>query len=127
MCAQGGGHEIQQRRRVGEFASGEVALSNEAAVLLVPAHTSPVVETLKWEMDVLIGLEFEDREATVEGAGKDIDHGAVGGSEGGHLRVDEALVEALVNVTDVADDQRFQPALGAETEDGIAALAAGVP
>src|SRR5664279_5034146 len=71
-------------------------------------------------MDVLVGLEFEDSETAVEGAGEHVDHGAVGGGEGGNLRVDEALVEAFVDGADVANDRRLQPALGTGTENRIA-------
>jgi hypothetical protein len=42
-------------------------------------------------------------------------------SEGGHLRIDETLIEALVDGADIANDQRFQPALGAGAKDRVAA------
>src|SRR5271167_307765 len=123
MGAQGGGDEVEKGRRFGKLTAGEVAVADEAAVLLVPAHARPVVEALEREMNVLVGLQLEDGEAAIEGAGEDVDHGAVGGGEGGNLRVDEALVEPLVDGANVADDQRFQPALGAEAIDWIAVKA----
>src|SRR5580700_11452212 len=120
MSSQGGGDKIEQGRSVGELASGEVAVADEASVLLVVAHASPVVKALQREMDVFAGLEFKDGAAAIESAGEDVDHGAIGGSECGNLRIDEALIEAFVDGADVADDQRFQPALGAKAKDGIA-------
>src|ERR1039458_1728932 len=119
MGAQGWGYEIKQGSSVGELASGEIAVAEEASVLLVPAHAGPVVEALEREMNVFVGLELEDGEATVVGAGEHVDHGAIAGGEGGHLRIDEALVEAPVDGADIADDQRFQPALGADTKDRL--------
>src|ERR1019366_596720 len=56
MGAEGGGYEVEQRRGVGEFASGEVAVAEEASILLVPAHAGPVVEALQREMNVFVGF-----------------------------------------------------------------------
>jgi hypothetical protein len=36
-------------------------------------------------MDVFVGLEFKDGEASIERAGQYIDHGAIGGGEGGYV------------------------------------------
>ena len=41
MGAEGGGNEVKMRRRVGEFAAGEVAVAEEASVALVPANARP--------------------------------------------------------------------------------------
>src|SRR5271165_245160 len=122
MGSEGWSDEIEQRRRVGELTAGEVSVAHEASVLLVPAHARPVVEALEREMDVFVGFELEDGETTVKSAGEHVDHGAVGGGEGGHLRVHEATVETLVDGADVAGNERFQPALGTQAEEGVAAL-----
>jgi hypothetical protein len=76
-------------------------------------------------MDVFVGLEFKDGEASIERAGQDIDHGAIGGGEGGYVGVDEAPVEALVDGADAASDQRFETALRTKAEERIAAVALG--
>jgi len=123
MGAQAGSDEIEKRWRVGEFAAGEVTIAEKAAIELVPANADPVVEALEREVDVFVGLQFEDGEATVEGAGENVDHSAVGRGEGGHLRVPEARIEALVDGADVTGDEGFEPTFGTEAEERIAAVA----
>src|SRR6516162_4193286 len=55
------------------------------------------------EVDVIVGLQLQNSETAPEAAGENVDHGAVGGGEGGNPGIDEALVEPLVDGTNVAD------------------------
>jgi len=119
MYAEGGRNQKHQRRLVGEFASGEVALTREFAALLVPAHARPVVEPLQRKVDVLVGFKFKNGEAAVESTGQHVEHGAVGGGERRHLRVDKSRIQPLVDGAHVARDEGFEPALGSKPEEHV--------
>jgi len=58
---------IEQRQRVGEFAAGEIAVPGEALVELVPADPRPVVEALQRQVNVFVGLEFQDGQTARRG------------------------------------------------------------
>ena len=60
MHPQRRGDQEQQRWRAGELASGKVAVAGELAVLLMPAHPRPIVESLQRQVNVLIGLQFQN-------------------------------------------------------------------
>lgn len=74
-------------------------------------------------MNVFVGLEFDDGEASVAGGGENVDHGAIAGSEGWDLRIDMQTIETRVEDGDVADDQRFDPTLRHGTVNGVGAIA----
>ena len=95
-------------------------MRREAAILLVPADAGPVVEALQHQMKVVIGLQFENGETAVDGQAQHVEHGAIGSSKGGYLRVNVSRIQALVDRAHVARDKRLQPALGTKTVKRIA-------
>src|SRR5689334_21051918 len=60
--------EIQQRRRAGKFSPGEVSVSGELTMLLVPANPDPVVESLQGKMNVFVCLEFQHGQPAINRA-----------------------------------------------------------
>ena len=92
--------------------AGEVAEFQELAAFMVPGDPGPVVETLQREMDVFVGLEFDDHETVGSSAGKDVNHGAVGSRESRHLAVNTGWIETVIEHVDVGGNNGFQPALG---------------
>ena len=78
----------------------------------MPSYARSVVDSLKWKLEIFVGFEFDDGEASVVGFGEDVDHRAIGGGEGWNLRVDELGTQASVEGSDVIEDERFEPAFG---------------
>src|ERR1035437_5048841 len=97
MYSQRRSDQKQKRRGAGEFAAGEVSVAREFAVLLMPADSRPVVEPLQRQVNVLVGLQLQDGEPAIEGAGEHVEHGAIGSRERWNLGVHEAAIEPLVD------------------------------
>ncbi len=107
---EGGGDEEEAWGLGGEAGVGEVAVLLEVADAgertggglgfgeVVVTDADPVVEALEGEVEVLLGLEFDDSEVMVAGDGKEVKHAAVevaaGAGEGGNLCVDGRGCEA---------------------------------
>ena len=125
--AQRGGYEIEERGLGGKALAGEVAVGLELAQTglgggrlgVVPTHADPVVEALERELGVLFGFELEHGEPALLGDGEQVEQGAVGGGEGGHLRVDGVGEQVGVELGEVAAKVVFEPALGLEAEEGV--------
>ena len=64
---QGGCDQEQQRRQRREFAAAEISEFEELTALVMPLDACPIVQALKRQMNVLIGLEFDNGEAAVAG------------------------------------------------------------
>src|SRR5215470_2588835 len=62
-------------------------------------------------MDVLIRFQLNNRQLAITLRGQHDEHGAVGSGKSRHLRIEATWIEALVERTDIAHHQRFQPAL----------------
>ena len=90
MHVQSGRGEDEDGVAFGEDAAGEISEALEVAAAMMPADPRPVIEALHGKMEILGGLEFDDRQAAVAGDAQQIDDGAVGGGKGGHLRVEQA-------------------------------------
>ena len=87
---------------------------------MVPAHADPVVKSLQRKLRVLGRLQLDDSEAAIRGNGEQVEHAAVGGCEGRHLRVDVRGVELFVEHAKIAVEHAFEPALGLQAVERIA-------
>jgi hypothetical protein len=80
---------VLKRRRHQEQAWGlgsqrnarEIASAGEIAPVQVPFDAHPVIQGLKRKVDVLIRLDFNDREPPVAIDGQQVDHAAVAAGE----------------------------------------------
>ena len=114
-----------------EFAETEGGGGSAVSGLeVMVADADPVVEALEGEVEVIVGLEFDDGEAAgfrTGGAGdaEEVEHAAVGGGDGGDLGVDVGGVEVGVDGLDVAAEEGFEPALGLSAIEGVAFVSGG--
>src|SRR5271168_856831 len=80
-------------------------------MLLMPAHTGPIVQPLQRQMDVLVRFQLQDGQPAIQRARQHVEHGAIDGGKGWRLRIDKASVETLIKATNILRDEAFQPAL----------------
>ena len=112
MHMQSGRHQEEQRLVGAQLSSRKVSEALELAAGLVPRHSRPVVQTLQGQVNILVGLEFDDGEASLPGDGEHVDHGAIGSRKRRYLGIQTGGIQTFVHCRDVAHDQRFQPAFG---------------
>src|SRR3954471_6856074 len=105
MHPQGRRNKIQKRRLVRKFLPDKIGEVLKLAALMVPLDARPIVESLKRQMNVLVGFELENRKPAALSDGENVDHCTVRGGECRHLRVDKCRVERRVDGTHVADDE----------------------
>src|SRR5262249_5984494 len=117
--AQGWRYQKQKRRSWRKLEAWEVTVLLEFAPLMVPLHARPIVEALQGKMNVFVGLELEDRQASVARAGQDIDHCSIRCGKCRNLRVRARCVELGINCGNALENQRLQPALGIHSPQGI--------
>ena len=67
MHVQSGSDQEQQRLSRAEFAEGKVSEALELAASVVPGHARPVIQTLHGQVNVFVGLEFDDGEPPCTG------------------------------------------------------------
>ena len=87
MHMQRGSDQEEQRLVGAQFSARKVSEALELTAGVVPRDSRPVVEALQWQVNVLIGLEFNHSEASVGGNGEHINHGAIGCRERRHLGI----------------------------------------
>ena len=126
MDAQRRRHHKQQRRLGRQFNTGKITVLAELSALVVPLYPRPVVEPLQGQMDILMRLELEHSQPALAGGGQHIDHGAVAGGEGGHLRIHMPRVEAGIKTRQIGDEFRFQPALRLHAPKRVGHAASGM-
>lgn len=78
MHMEGRGNEKQEGILGREFDAGKVATACDLSSLVERAHTSPVVEGLQGQMQVVVGFQFEDGEAALARDGEQIQQGSAG-------------------------------------------------
>ena len=128
MYVQSGTDQGKARRQRREPDAGEVAVALELAeagdrvgiLHVVPAYADPVVEPLQGKLWVFGGFEFNDGEAAIRGDGQQVEHAAIGGGEGGDLRVDVRGIELFVEDAEIAVERGLEPALGLQAVERIA-------
>src|SRR4051794_25298695 len=96
MNVQTWGGENQERIFRRQLASGKIAMSLELIAPMVPANARPVIETLKGEMQVLVGFQLDDGETSAPGDAKKIDHRSIGRGESRDLGVNTGRIQTIV-------------------------------
>src|ERR1700692_4678792 len=118
MHAKSWSDQHQQRFLLRKFVPWKIAKLRQLAAALVPGNAGPVIHALQWQMDILIGLEFDHGEPRLASFGENVDHGAIGCGKRWHLRVDKFRAEPSIERDYVAGNQRFQPTLGMHAPQG---------
>lgn len=79
MDVEGGSDEAEERvvgREAGLLRIGKVAAVGDGAGLMQAADAGPVIEGLEREVEVIVGLDFEDGEAAPAGDGEEVEESA---------------------------------------------------
>jgi len=105
MDVQGGSDQKQQGLSRTEFAKWKVSEALELAASMVPGHARPIVQTLQGQVNVFIGLEFDDTEPARAGDGQHINHGAVGGGKSGYLGIETCRFQLFLHGSNILDHQ----------------------
>jgi len=109
-----------------ELDAREVAAAGEFAGAVEGADAGPVVEGLEGEVEVVVGLEFEDGEAALASDGEEVEEGAAGCGRCEGLGVDGGGAEVGGEEGEVAAEDGLEPALGLEAVEGVGGGAAGM-
>ena len=70
------------------------------AVVVERAHANPIVESLQGQVQIFVGLEFDDRETAVAIEGEQVEHAAIAGGECGNLRVELVATNLRQQIAD---------------------------
>ena len=62
-------YQLEQRLFKGELTIGEISEAGKFCATVVPCYSGPVIEALQGQVDILVGLELDDRQAAVVGGG----------------------------------------------------------
>src|ERR1700690_3797757 len=119
MYAQRGRDQKEQRLLGRELAAREIPELGKLSAALVPGYTRPVIHTLQGEVDILVGLEFDDGQTPLASLRQNVDHRSIGCGKRRHLRINKVRTQPPFERYDVAGNQRFQPALGMHTPQGV--------
>ena len=114
MEAEGGGNQINQRGRIGEFDPREIAELLKLATLLQPLDAQPVVETLERKVYILLYFQLQHGKATASRCQQNIDYSPSHPRKCRDLRIDTGVQESRVKLCDIPHDHTFEPALGLE-------------
>ena len=106
--------------------AGKVAVAGNVTGAVEYADAGPVVEGLEGEVEVVVGFELEDGEATLAGDGEEIEEGTAGRCDRERLGVDGSIAERRVDERQIAAQDGFEPALGLEAVERIVRGGVGI-
>src|SRR5713226_3137159 len=112
--------EINKWRSLLQGDSWEIAIASDLSALQLPANAQPVIRSLKRQVNVLAGLQFNDRQLSQSRHGEEVENAVFAARIGKNLSVDESLVEHGVDARNVLAHNGFQPALRLSAEKRMA-------
>ncbi len=115
--------EIDKRRSLLQGNAWKIAIASDLSALQLPANTQPVIRGLKRQVNVLGGLQFNDRQSSQSRNGEEVENTVFATRIGKNLSVDESLVEHGVDARDIFANNGFQPALRLSAEKRMARVA----
>src|SRR5260370_34595930 len=104
-------HEVDKRRSLLQFNSRKIAIARDFSALQLPANAQPIVGSLQRQMDMLAGLQFDDRQPSGMRYGEEVENAVFAPGIGKNLSVNKPLIEHGINARDVLANDGFQPAL----------------
>src|ERR1700682_4844937 len=111
MESKRGRDEIDERRSLLQSDPLKIAVASDLSALQLPANAQPIVRSLQRQMDVLAGLQFNDRQSAGTSHGEEVENAVLRPGIGKHMSVDESLIEHGIDARDVLANNGFQPAL----------------
>jgi len=133
--AESGRDQIEQRGLRRQLDAGEVAEMLELAALPQPLDPQPVVEPLERQIDILIQLQLDHRQAVRDSRPlaapdrEDVYHPAVQrrrgcARESGYLGIGVIRRQSGVDLGGIANQQAFEPALPLQAVELVRGIAA---
>ncbi len=116
-------HKIDERRSLLQNYSLKITIASDLTALQLPSYTQPIVRGLQWQMNVLTGLQFNNRKPSGARYSQQIENAVFSACIGKNLGVDVPLIEHGIDARDVLANNGIQPALGLGTVERMA----GVP
>ena len=86
-------------------------------------NAQPIIGGLQRQVNVLASFQFDDRQPSRTGGGKEIEYPVLATSVGKNLGVDETRIERGVHARDVLANDGFQPAFGLRAVERMAGIA----
>src|ERR1700682_710912 len=123
MESKRGRDEIDERRSLLQSDPLKIAVASDLSALQLPANAQPIVRSLQRQMDVLAGLQFNDRQSAGTSHGEEVENAVFAPGIGKNLSVDESLIEHGIDTRDVLANNGFQPALSVGTVERRAGIA----
>ncbi len=123
MESQRGGHEIDDRRSLLQCDPLKITIASDRSALQLPANAQPIVRGLQRQMDVLAGLQFNDRQPAGTRHGEEVENAVFASDIGKNLSVDESPIEHRIDARDVLANNGFQPALRLGAVEQMASIA----
>src|SRR5260370_5120360 len=115
--------EINNRCSLLQFNSGKIAIARDFSALQLSANAQPIVRCLQRQMQVLAGLQFNDRQPPGTRYGEEVEDAVFVAGIGKNLSVNKPLIEHGINARDVLANDGFQPALRLSAVERMARIA----
>jgi hypothetical protein len=122
MEFQGGGDQENPRRFLSDDTAREIAQTLEVSGGQVFAHTHPIVERLKRQVQVPSCLEFDDYEAAGVVDTEEIDYPALGPAEDRDLSVDGCGTDRSLDDLGMCTNLRLEPTFRIQAIKGMLAI-----
>ena len=97
------------------------------AVVVQRTDANPVVQRLQGQMQVFVGLEFDNRQPSVAVEREQVEHAAVADGERRHLRIQQVAAQPGQQLGNARAQPRLKPALRLQAEQRIGVRAIRVP
>src|ERR1700733_7767156 len=130
MNSQRGRGERKARWQRGNFGAGKIALPLEGRqgpgvacddlpVLIQCADANPIVEGLHGQMQILIGLQFDNGKSAFAIESQQVEHAAVSGGQSRHLAQKQIVAQIGQQLVHVAAQPGLQPSLRLQAEERV--------
>jgi len=104
-------HKINERRSLLQSNAWKITIASDLPTLQLAANAQPIVRGLQRQMNVLAGLQFDNRQPSGACHGEEVENAVFAPGIGKHLRIDKSLIEHGIDACDVFANHGFQPAL----------------
>ena len=102
-------HQDQPGCKLCEADSWKIAARGEFPAVKVPFHAHPIIESLKRQMNVLIGFQLDHSEPSIAVDADQIDDAALAGRELRDLPIDGMRIDHRVQRFNPRAHLRFEP------------------
>src|SRR5204863_5839142 len=95
-------HKINERRSLLQSNAWKITIASDLPTLQLAANAQPIVRGLQRQMNVLAGLQFDNRQPSGACHGEEVENAVFAPGIGKHLRIDKSLIEHGIDACDVS-------------------------